>query len=102
MMYHHQTNWSQQTIEQTKFIQEVVSPEVSKLNYTVMNKKQGDEVQFSPEKRLEKRKWIHHTPCQPIIPVGGMCYKMRYQFINYTIKFFIYLKMFIMQWRKTS
>ena len=33
---------SQQTNEQTKIIQEVVSPEVSKLNHAVMNKKQGD------------------------------------------------------------
>ena len=24
-----------------------------------MNKKQGDQMKFSPEKRLEKRKWIH-------------------------------------------
>ena len=39
-----------------KVIQEVVSPEVSKLNHAVMNKKQGDQMQFSLEKRLEKRK----------------------------------------------
>ena len=24
-----------------------------------MNKKQGNQMQFSPEKRLERRKWIH-------------------------------------------
>ena len=50
------TNWSQQTNEQTKINQEVVLPEVSKLNHAVMNKKQGDKMQFSLEKRLEKRK----------------------------------------------
>ena len=37
-------------------MQEVVSPEVSKLNHAVMNKKQRDQMQFSLEKRLEKRK----------------------------------------------
>ena len=26
-----------------------------------MNKKQGDHMQFSLEKRFEKRKWIHPT-----------------------------------------
>ena len=31
------------------------SPEVSKLNHVVINKKQGDQMQFSLEKRLEKR-----------------------------------------------
>ena len=55
-MYHQQTNKSQQIIEQTKVILEVVSPEVSKLNHAVLNKKQGDQMQFSPEKITEKRK----------------------------------------------
>ena len=45
-----QSHESQQTNEQTKVIQEVVSPEVSKLNHAVMNKKQGDQMQFSLEK----------------------------------------------------
>ena len=36
--------------------QEVLSPEVSKLNHTVINKTQGDQKQFSLEKRLKKRK----------------------------------------------
>ena len=35
---------------QTKAIQEVVSLEVSKLSDAVMNKKQGDQMHFSPEK----------------------------------------------------
>ena len=34
-----------------KVIQEVVSPEISKLNHAVKNKKQGDQMQFSLEKR---------------------------------------------------
>ena len=47
---HQQTNQSQQTNEQRKVIQEVVSPEVSKLNHTVMKNKQGGLMQFSLEK----------------------------------------------------
>ena len=39
--------------EQTKTVQEVVSPEVPKLNYAVRNKKR-DQMQFSLEKGLEK------------------------------------------------
>ena len=48
---------------QTKFIQEVVSPEVSNLKITLypMNKKQGDQMQFALEKRLGKRERIHPT-----------------------------------------
>ena len=56
-------NLSEQTIEQTKVIQEVASPGLSKLNDAVMNKKQGDRMQFSPEKRPEKRILIHQS-CQ--------------------------------------
>ena len=51
LTYHQQTNLSQQTNEQTKVIQEVVSPEVSMLNHAVINKKQGDQMQFSLEKK---------------------------------------------------
>ena len=40
LTYNQQTYCSQQTNEQPKVIQEVVSPEVSNLNYAVMNKKQ--------------------------------------------------------------
>ena len=36
--------------QQTKFIQQVVSPDVSKLNQAVMNKKKGDQMRFSPKK----------------------------------------------------
>ena len=50
LTYHQQTNWSQETNEQTKVVQEVVSPEVSKLNHALVNKKQGDQMQFSLEK----------------------------------------------------
>ena len=49
------TNYSQQTNEKTKVIQVVVSTGVPKLNHTVMNKKR-DQMQFSLEKGLEKRK----------------------------------------------
>ena len=43
------------TNEQTNVIQGIVSTEVSKLNHAVMNKKQGDQIQFSLEKRLGKK-----------------------------------------------
>ena len=49
-MYHQQTNKSQQTIEKTLVIWEILSPEVSELNHAVMKKEQEDQMQFSPEK----------------------------------------------------
>ena len=39
-------------VEQIEVVKEVVLPEVSKLNDTVMNKNHRDQTQFSPEKRL--------------------------------------------------
>ena len=69
-------NKSPQTNEQTKVFQEVTSSDVI-CYHAVTNKKQGDQMQeISLEKRLEKRKVIHHTPCQFIILVDGLCYKM--------------------------
>ena len=41
---------------QTNVIQEEVLPEVSKLNHVVMNKKQGGQIKFSPEKKTRKKK----------------------------------------------
>ena len=64
LTYHQQANSSQQTNEQRRVIEEVVSPEVSKLNHALIKKKQRDEMQLSLEKRLEKRKLFlptHHT-----------------------------------------
>ena len=61
LTYHQQADSSQQTNEQRRVIQEVVSPEVSKLNHALIKKKQRDEMQLSLEKRLEKRKLIHPT-----------------------------------------
>ena len=62
LIYHQKTNQSQQTNEETKAIQEVVPPEVSKLNHTVMNKKaRRSNTVFSRERRIEKIKWIHPT-----------------------------------------
>ena len=52
-------------MEQTKFIRKVVSPEVSKPNHAVMNKKQ-DKKQFSLEKKRIRHSW------QPIILVDGL------------------------------
>ena len=42
----------QQTVEWFEVIEKVVPPRVSKLNHSVMNKKQRDQVQFSAENRL--------------------------------------------------
>ena len=39
-------------LSQSKFIQEVAAPEASKLNQSVMNKKQEDQIRFFPENRL--------------------------------------------------
>ena len=65
---------NQQTIEQTGVMQEVVSPEVIKLNQSLCNEqKQGDHIQFSPEKKTIKTDNGFIT-CQPIIPVDGLCY----------------------------
>ena len=55
MYYHQQTNQSQQNIEQTKVIQEVYSPDVSKLNDAVMNRKQGNQIHISPKKKNKKK-----------------------------------------------
>ena len=96
-MCHQQTNYSQQTIEQTKAIQDVVLPEVSKLNYALLIKKQGYQIQSFPEKRLGKRKWIHHS-CQINIPVNG-CYYKKGSIIDPSI-LNVNLEMFIMQLRK--
>ena len=46
---------SQQIVEQTEVIQEV-SPEVSKVNHSVMNKKHGIEYSFLEKKDCRKRK----------------------------------------------
>ena len=51
----------QQTNEQTNVIQEVVSPEVSMLNPAVMNKKQGDQMQFSLEKEDQEKNGFIQT-----------------------------------------
>ena len=51
----------QQTNEQTNVIQEVVSPEVSMLNPAVLNKKQGDQMQFSLEKEDQEKNGFIQT-----------------------------------------
>ena len=63
-------------IEQTKVIQDIVSPEVSKLNYALLNK----------------------STCQINILVNGDCVIKRVynRSINSTINFFVCLKMIIM------
>ena len=98
--YHHQqTNQSQETNKKTKVIQKRVSPEVTKLNHGVMNKKQ-DQMQFSLEKGLKKENGF-------IKPITALQYqsmdcvmKQHNRFIDSTRNYFISLKMFIMEQRK--
>ena len=78
-----------------KVIQEVVSPEVSKIYHAVMTKKQGDKIQMQFSVEKEENEFI-----QPIIPVHGSCIKWRNRFINFIRIFFICLKMLIMQQKK--
>ena len=54
----------------SKVIQEIVSPEISKLNHVLTNKKKGDQMQFSQK----KNPFIHS--CQLTIGVGGLYYIM--------------------------
>ena len=59
------------------------------------NKEQGDQIQFSPEKKaLEKNEVI-------ITPIDGSCYKIVNSSVLQEI-FFICLKTFIMQWKKET
>lgn len=56
-------------IKQTNVIQEVVPQVVSRLIDTLTKeKKQGDQICFSTEKRLEITNFIYHS-CQHIIPL---------------------------------
>ena len=60
-----------------------------------MKKKQGDQIQLSPEKKTaEKRKWIHH-----ITLVVRLCYKTADSSILQEF-FSIFFKINTMQWRK--
>ena len=63
-----------------------------------MSKKEGDQMQFSIEKRLGKKNEF----TQPIIPVDGFVIKWVIRFINSIRNFFICFKMCIMQQRKNS
>ena len=49
LTYHQQKHYKD---EQTKVNQEAVSSEVSKFNHAVINKKQGDQMQFSIKKKM--------------------------------------------------
>ena len=59
-----------------------------------MNKKQGDHMQFSLEKRPEKRKLIHPTP--DTYQWMDSAIKLGIRSINSIRNFFICLKMFVM------
>ena len=81
-----------------KVIQEVVSPEVSKLNHAVMNKnkKQGDQIKYSflYRKKTRKKKVNSSNPSSQSM---DCVIKWGIQVINSIRNFFICLKMFIMQ-----
>ena len=62
---------SQEPAQQTKILQEAISPEVSKLNHSVMSKKHRDQIQFSPEKKRLQKKEIGFITCEPSRPVDG-------------------------------
>ena len=49
------------------------------------------------EKRPKKRKRIHRSPCQPIMPVDGLCYN---RLINSSILSETFSSVFIMPRRK--
>ena len=49
LTYHQQKHYKDR---QTKVNQEAVSSEVSKFNHAVINKKQGDQMQFSIKKKM--------------------------------------------------
>ena len=85
---------SQQTNEQTKVIQEVVTPEVSKLNHTRCNEQKArrSNAVFSSKKTRKKKMNSSNPSYQPMVCVV----KLGIQFIN-SRHFFIYLKIFILQ-----
>ena len=67
---------SSQTVTQIEFVKEVVLPEVSKLNDSVMNKEQGDQTR---KKGFKKKKMgllllVYLLPA--ITLIDGSCYKI--------------------------
>ena len=91
LTYYQQTNYPLKTNEQTKVIQEIVSSEVSKLNHAVMNKKQGDQMQFS---KTRKKKMDSSNPSYQSM---HCIMKWRNRFISSIRIFFICFKILIMQ-----
>lgn len=80
------------------------------MNHSVMNEKQGDQIQFSPEKTLAKwkYKWIHqHYPkslsTNNIKVNGGSCYKVIRNFVVLLSSWFPSNLMLctLIQWRCT-
>ena len=67
---------SSQTVTQIEVVKEVVLPEVSKLNDSVMNKEQGDQTQ----KKSSKKKKIGLLLSVYLLPaitlIDGSCYKI--------------------------
>ena len=80
-------------------VQEVVAPELSKLNHAVMSKNKEIKCSFLQKKQLEKIGWIH-TLVNLSYRWMDCVTKWVNQFINSTRNFFICLKKFFMQRRK--
>ena len=77
----------------------IVIRSISKLNHTVMNQKQGYQMQFSLEKKTRKKKVTSFNPSYQSM---DCVIKWGIRFINSTRNFVICLKMFIMQQRANS
>ena len=86
---------SPQTVEQINVIKKIVLLEASRLHDLVINKKQGNEIQFSPE----KEKSTHHCCFHPTIS-GDLKEVLIYHFCNNLSQNFICLKVFIIHCKK--
>ena len=72
------------------------------MNHTVINKKQGDQIGFFPEKMLEKMKWIHYSSLvNSSYRLMDCVVKWGNRFINSTRNFLICLKMLSCNGEKT-
>ena len=67
---------SSQTVTQIEVVKEVVLPEVSKLNDSVMNKEQGDQTQKKSSKKKKVGLLLSVYLLPAITLIDGSCYKI--------------------------
>ena len=67
---------SSQTVTQIEVVKEVVLPEVSKLNDSVMNKEQGDQTQKKSSKKKKMGLLLSVYLLPAITLIDGSCYKI--------------------------